>query len=155
MPLGAPIVGEEPNHMRFGDVVVTQVDVEASPESKANYFDPRRRALDAYLEPLERLKLDGYVYPAIQMPPVDETLAQDGRLSEGPHSATSWVNMLGVPAVVVVGGFYPGGLPFGLEISGRPWKDGDLLGFAYSWEQATHHRRAPVLVERGLLTHSP
>jgi hypothetical protein len=27
--------------------------------------------------------------------------------------------MIGVPAVVVVGGFYPGGLPFGLEISAR------------------------------------
>jgi Asp-tRNA(Asn)/Glu-tRNA(Gln) amidotransferase A subunit family amidase len=154
-PLGAAILGQEPNDMRFGDVVVTQVDVETSPESKANYFDPRRRALEAYLEPLERLKLDGYVYPAIQMPPVDETMAQDGRVSEGPHSDTSWVNMLGVPAVVVVGGFYPGGLPFGLEISGRPWKDGDLLGFAYAWERATHHRHPPVLIERGLLTHTP
>jgi Asp-tRNA(Asn)/Glu-tRNA(Gln) amidotransferase A subunit family amidase len=154
-PLGAAILGQEPNNMRFGDVVVTQVDVETSPESKANYFDPRRRALDAYLEPLERLQLDGYVYPAIQMPPVDETMPEDGRISEGPHSATSWVNMLGVPAVVVVGGFYPGGLPFGLEMSGRPWKDGDLLGFAYAWEQATHHRHPPVLVERGLLTHTP
>jgi len=153
--LGESIVGEEPGNQRYGDVVIAQTDVETSPDSKANYFDPRRRTLEAYLEPLERLHLDGYVYPAIQMPPVDETMAQDGRLSEGPHSATSWVNMLGVPAVVVVGGFYPGGLPFGLEISGRPWKDGDLLGFAYSFEQATHHRRPPVLVEQGLLTNTP
>jgi len=61
-----------------------------------------------------------------------------------------------VPAVVVVGGFYAegaegAGLPFGLEISARPWRDGDLLGWAYAYEQATHHRRAPVLVEKGLL----
>jgi Asp-tRNA(Asn)/Glu-tRNA(Gln) amidotransferase A subunit family amidase len=91
------------------------------------------------------------VYPAIQMPPVDETMPQDGKVSEGPHSDTSWVNMLGVPAVVVVGGFYPGGLPFGLEFSGRPFRDGDLLGFAYAWEQGTHHRHPPVLVESGLL----
>ena len=153
--LGESILGEEPASKRFGDVVIKQSDVETSPDSKANYYDPRRATLEAYLEPLERLNLDGYVYPAIQMPPVDETMAQDGRLSEGPHSATSWVNMLGVPAVVVVGGFYPGGLPFGLEISGRPWKDGDLLGFAYGWEQATHHRHPPVLVEQGLLTHTP
>jgi amidase len=154
-PMGEAIVGQEPIYTRIGDVVVTQVDVETSSESKANYFDPRRRALAAYLEPLERLRLDGYVYPAIQMPPVDETMAQDGRVTEGPHSATSWVNMIGVPAVVVVGGFYPGGLPFGLEISARPWKDGDLIGYAYSWEQATHHRHPPVLVERGLLTNTP
>ena len=48
-------------------------------------------------------------------------------MSEGPHSATSWVNMIGVPAVVVPAGFYASGLPFGLEFSARPWKDGDLL----------------------------
>jgi amidase len=154
-PLGNVILGEQPNYTRIGDIVVTQTDVETSSESKANYFDPRRRALEAYIEPLERLRLDGYVYPAIQMPPVDETMAQDGRLSEGPHSDTSWVNMIGVPAVVVVGGFYPGGLPFGLEFSARPWRDGDLLGYAYSWEQATRHRHPPVLVDHGLLTNVP
>jgi Asp-tRNA(Asn)/Glu-tRNA(Gln) amidotransferase A subunit family amidase len=91
------------------------------------------------------------VYPAAQMPPPDETMPQDGKLSEGPHSDTGWVNMIGVPAVVVPGGFYPSGFPFGLELSARPWKDGDLLGWAYAYEQATRHRRPPVLVEKGLL----
>ena len=98
--------------------------------------------LAAYLEPLDRLKLDGYVYPAIQMPPPDETMPQDGRVSEGPHSATSWVNMIGVPAVVVPAGFYASGLPFGLEFSARPWTDGDLLAIAYAWEQATRPAQA-------------
>ena len=59
--------------------------------------------------------------------------------------------MIGVPAVVVVGGFYDSGLPFGLEISARPFADGNLLGYAYAFEQGTHHRRPPVLVEQGLL----
>jgi amidase len=86
------------------------------------------------------------------MPPVDETMAQDGQVSGGPHSDTSWVNMLGVPAIVVVGGFYSSGLPFGLEISARPWRDGDLVGYAYAYEQATHHRHPPALVEQGLLS---
>jgi amidase len=154
-PLAAVILGEEPSYSRFGEVVISQATVEIDSYSKTNYYDPRRRTLEAYLEPLDRLHLDGYVYPAIQMPPVDETMPQDGRVSEGPHSATSWVNMIGVPAVVVVGGFYPGGLPFGLEFSARPWRDGDLLGYAYGWEQATHHRHPPVLVDRGLLPHAP
>lgn len=61
------------------------------------------------------------------------------------------MNRIGVPAVVVPAGFYPDGLPFGLEISARPWKDGDLLGWAYGFEQATKDRRPPVLVEKGLL----
>ena len=75
-----------------------------------------------YLETMDRLKLDAYVYPPIQMPPPDETLPQNGEVSDGPHSDTGWTNMLGVPAVVVSGGFYPGGLPVGLEFSGRPWQ---------------------------------
>jgi Asp-tRNA(Asn)/Glu-tRNA(Gln) amidotransferase A subunit family amidase len=86
-----------------------------------------------------------------QMPPPAETMPQDGNISEGPHSDTHWVNMIGVPAVVVPGGFYPDGLPFGLELSARLWKDGDLLSWAYAYEQATQHRRPPVLVEKGLL----
>ena len=85
------------------------------------------------------------------MQPPDETLPQDGKLSSGPHSDTSWVNMIGVPAVVLPAGFYSDGLPFGLEISTRLWKDGDLLGYAYAYEQATKLRRPPVLVEQGLL----
>ena len=59
--------------------------------------------------------------------------------------------MIGVPAIVVPGGFYQSGLPFGLEISAREWRDGDLIGWAYAYEQATHHRRPPVLIEHGVL----
>ena len=150
-PLGAAIIGTEPNVLQIGDVRIAQHLIETDPDAQKNYWEPRQRTLQAYLEILDRLHLDGYVYPAIQMPPVDETMAQDGRVSEGPHSATSWVNMIGVPAVVVVGGFYPSGLPFGLEISARPFRDGDLLGFAYAWEQGTHHRHPPALVDKGLL----
>jgi Asp-tRNA(Asn)/Glu-tRNA(Gln) amidotransferase A subunit family amidase len=130
---------------------VTQRTLQADPDAEANYYAPRRRALDAYNEVFERLHLDGLVYPAAQTPPPDETLPQYGRLSGGPHSDTSWINMIGVPAVVVPGGFYATALPFGLEISARPWQDGDLLGYAYAYEQATKHRRPPVLVDRGLL----
>ncbi len=152
-PLGAAIVGTEPANAEFlsGDIEIRQKLVETDPDAEKNFYGPRARAMQIYLDTLERLHLDGYVYPAIQMPPVDETMPQNGGLSDGPHSATSWVNMLGVPAVVVPGGFYASGLPFGLEISGRPFRDGDLLGYAYAYEQATHHRHPPVLVEAGLL----
>ena len=128
-----------------------QAMFENNPRANADVLEPRGRALAIYDETLNRLHLDGYVYPAIQMPPPDETMPQDGGLSTGPHSDTGWVNMIGVPAAVVPAGFYPNGLPFGLEISARRWHDGDLLGWAYAFEQATHFRRPPVLVDKGLL----
>jgi amidase len=150
-PLPATIIGVTDPSTRKDRRAVAQALIESDPQADANFFTPRGKALEAYNEVLDRLHLDGLVYPATQMPPPDETMPQDGRISGGPHSATGWVNMIGVPAVVVPGGFYPGGLPFGLEISARPWKDGDLLGWAYAYEQATKHRKPPVLVEQGLL----
>ena len=125
--------------------------LETDPQAEANYYAPQKKALEIYEQTLDRMHLDGYVYPAAQMPPPDESMPQDGKLSEGPHSDTGYVNMLGVPAVVVPGGFYSSGLPFGLEISAKRWHDGDLIGWAFAYEQATHHRKPPVLVEEGLL----
>jgi amidase len=150
-PLPGTIISTGDTNDRKDMSKVAQAVIESDPQADANYFTPRQKAIDAYNLTLDRLHLDGYVYPAAQMPPPDETMPQDGGVSGGPHSDTSWVNMIGVPAVVVPAGFYPGGLPFGLEISARPWKDGDLLGWAYAYEQATKHRRPPVLVEQGLL----
>lgn len=152
-PLPATIIGgDKPGTLSVDPrPVVKQLRFEGNPQAEADVLAPRRRALAIYDETLDRMHLDGYVYPAIQMPPVDETMPQDGGLSTGPHSDTGWVNMIGVPAVVLPAGFYASGLPFGLEISTRRWKDGDLLGWAYAFEQSTHWRKPPVLVERGLL----
>jgi Asp-tRNA(Asn)/Glu-tRNA(Gln) amidotransferase A subunit family amidase len=157
--VGAPLftssIGTENDFNRFGSIAIRQRALATDAEAERMYHAPKRAALTAYLEPLDRMQLDGYVYPAIQMPPPDESMPQDGALSSGPHSATSWVNMLGVPAIVVPAGFYASGLPFGLEFSGRPWTDGNLLGIAYAWEETTHPRKPPVLVEKGLLTTTP
>ena len=119
--------------------------------AEKNFFEPQRVSLAAFVGALDAFHLDAVIYPSAQSPPPDETMLQDGELSSGPHSATGWVNRIGVPAVVVPAGFYPDGLPFGLEIAARPWRDGDLLGWAYGFEQATKERRPPVLVEKGLL----
>ena len=128
-----------------------QIALKTDPRAEANYFAPQRAALAEYTSALDQFRLDGLIYPSAQMPPPDETMPQGGRLSSGPHSATGWVNVIGVPAIVVPSGFYTSGLPFGLEVSARPWRDGDLLGFAYAYEQATKLRKPPILVERGLL----
>jgi amidase len=121
-----------------------QRTLETDPRADTTFWGPQRLALAAYEEALTRFHLDGFVYPALQMPPNDET---NGRASNGPHSRTAWVNTIGVPAMVVPGGFYENGLPFGLEFSGRQWKDGDLLGWAFAYQQATRHRKAPIMVE--------
>ena len=101
-------------------------------------------------ETLDRLHLDGFVYPAIQMPPPDETMPQDGELSAGPHSDTSWVNMIGVPAVVVPAGFHPNGLlrPRDLRPPLARWRPA-RLGLRLRTGHASSS--SAVLVESGLL----
>jgi amidase len=154
-PLPAVIIGGAKMDPDDRHGLVAQVPFENNPQADVDVLGPRKRALDLYDQTLDRMHLDGYIYPAAQMPPPDETMPQDGQISGGPHSDTSWVNMIGVPAIVLPAGFYDSGLPFGLEISARRWKDGDLFGWAYAFEQATHLRRPPVLVEKGLLSIEP
>jgi Asp-tRNA(Asn)/Glu-tRNA(Gln) amidotransferase A subunit family amidase len=149
--LPSVIIGGEKTGL-LGARNIHQTTLEDDPEAGATLFNPRSEVLAMYEAELNRLALDGFVYPAAQMPPVDETMPQDGRLSEGPHSDTDWVNMLGVPAISFPGGFYDNGLPFGIEISARKWRDGDLIAWAFDYELHTHHRKPPVLVDRGLLS---
>jgi Asp-tRNA(Asn)/Glu-tRNA(Gln) amidotransferase A subunit family amidase len=152
--VGKPLPAEIMGGKKAGPLeapAVEQARIESDPEAEANFLGPRRTVLALYEAELDRLHLDGFVYPACQMPPVDETMPQDGRVSGGPHSDTGWVNMLGVPAISFPAGFYEDGLPFGIEISARYWHDGDLISWANDYEVRTHHRRRPVLVERGLL----
>ncbi|HEX4683938.1 MAG TPA: amidase [Gemmatimonadaceae bacterium] len=107
----------------------------------------RSAAVAEYDAALTRHGLDGLVYPAVQTPSNDELIPlRSGKRSEGPHSETGWVNVLGVPAVVVPAGYHPGGMPFGLELSGRAGQDGALLSWAYAFEQQTKLRKPPVLV---------
>ena len=157
--VGAPLftssIGTEDNFRNMPGAHLDQHLLDVDVNAERDYHAPRRAMLAEYVATLDRMRLDGFVYPAIQMPPPDESMPQDGRLSEGPHSATSWVNMIGVPAVVVSAGFYASGLPFGLEFSARPWTDRGLMDVAYAWEQATPRRKPPTLVETGLLPVTP
>ena len=49
-----------------------------------------------------------------------------------------------VPTIVVPAGFTRDGLPAGISFLGRPYDDGKMIRLAYSYEQATHHRRPPA-----------
>ena len=144
-PLPAFVRGAAGNGRESGP----PIRIESDPRAEDNVWGPQRLALAAYDDALDRFHLDGLVYPSAQMPPNDEMIPlAEGRRSDGPHSNTGWVNPIGVPAVVVPGGYYTNGLPFGLELSAKRWRDGDLLGWAFAYEQATKVRKPPALTEK-------
>ncbi len=55
------------------------------------------------------------------------------------------INIAGVPAISVPGGF-AGNLPIGIQVIGRPFDEATVLRVAYAYEQATDwHKRRPQI----------
>ena len=54
-------------------------------------------------------------------------------------TALCYVPSISVPAA----GFSSDGIPAGITFLGRPYSDGQMLKYAYAYEQATKHRRPP------------
>ncbi|MCF6410842.1 amidase family protein [Pseudalkalibacillus salsuginis] len=51
----------------------------------------------------------------------------------------------GYPSIAVPGGFTGEGQPVGIVFSGLAYSESSLVGLAYAYEQATKHRKLPVL----------
>lgn len=64
-----------------------------------------------------------------------------------PATTVSEINIAGLPGVTVPAGRFGNGSPFALILVGRMWSEANLLGYAYDYEQATHHRIVPRLEE--------
>ncbi|HSG90391.1 MAG TPA: amidase family protein [Pseudomonadales bacterium] len=111
------------------------------PADREAYLDElakRERLRTTVLKVMADARLDALTYPTIRR---KATVLGETQPGSNCHlSANS-----GMPAISVPAGFTPDGMPVGIELLGRPWDDGRLLGFAYDFEQATHHRRPPAL----------
>ena len=60
------------------------------------------------------------------------------------NAALGFVNMLGLPAIVIPNGFDDHGLPIGLQLIGRHGRDRDLIAFAAAiQDNSDWHGRAP------------
>jgi Asp-tRNA(Asn)/Glu-tRNA(Gln) amidotransferase A subunit family amidase len=113
------------------------------PESAACIADEARRAdlRQLVLKTMAALTLDAFVYPTWSNPP---RLIGDLNTPGGDNSQI-FAPTTGFPAINVPMGYTRGGtLPIGITFFGRPWTEAALIGFAYAYEQATHHRRPPT-----------
>jgi amidase len=88
---------------------------------------------------MDSLRLDALVYPTWSNPP---RLIGDLNTPAGDNSQL-FSPSTGFPAITVPMGYTRGRLPAGLTLFGRAWSEPTLIGFAYSYEQATRHRKAP------------
>jgi len=110
-------------------------------EDLDEFYEWRTQIRAAFEQVMEDLDLDAVVMPQLAEPV--PTLESGDGISRTPGSA---VNLMGIPGVVVPGGYFSDGTPFATYFVGQRWDEMDLLNLAYDYEQATLHRVAPVLV---------
>jgi Asp-tRNA(Asn)/Glu-tRNA(Gln) amidotransferase A subunit family amidase len=131
----------------FAKVVKRSQDrFKRQPDAAKHYESLRAQdeLMTNYLKVMADHKLDAIVHKAVEHQP---TLIKDGIAPPftdqkgAPHLNTFLVY---VPTIVVPAGFTRDSLPAGVCFIGRPYDDGNLIKFAYAYEQATHHRRPPA-----------
>src|SRR5262249_1173062 len=77
--------------------------------------------------------------------PVPQVADAQGKPQALAAANTFFANYFGLPALSVLCGFDRHGLPLGVQIIGRPWDDGVVLGLADQFQTATDwHTRHPV-----------
>ncbi|HZG77598.1 MAG TPA: amidase [Paenibacillus sp.] len=109
-------------------------DLEAFAELRAEFIRSINKVMDSY-------KLDAFVFPQM----FKETPTIESGEEIGP-TTVSEINVAGLPLVTVPAGYYESGAPFSLAFFGKMWSEASLLGYAYDYEQATKHRKAPQLI---------
>ncbi|MEM1190039.1 MAG: amidase family protein [Pseudomonadota bacterium] len=105
------------------------------------FSDPRNiKFRDAVLAAMDEAGVDAIVYPTWGYAP-----RRIGDM-DSPAGDNSQVlaPQTGFPAVTVPIGYVNDGLPAGMSFVGRAYSEPRLIAFAYAYEQATLHRRAPA-----------
>jgi Asp-tRNA(Asn)/Glu-tRNA(Gln) amidotransferase A subunit family amidase len=98
-----------------------------------------QRLQDGVRRVMDISRLDALVHPTWSNPPrlIGDLNTPHGDNSQyiAPHT--------GFPAITVPMGFVRDSLPVGIQIIGLAWSEPQLIAIAYSYEQATRHRRPP------------
>ena len=118
----------------------------SSPEATKHYeyLTTRDEIMSNLLKVMADNRLDAIVHKAVEHQP---TLISEGvnpPFVDQKGAPTLNTFLVFVPSIVVPAGFTRDNLPAGICFLGRPYDDGEMIKLAYSYEQATHHRRPPA-----------
>jgi len=107
----------------------------------SEFASVREAYLSSFTAVMEEHDLDVLIFPQMSA-----TLPEVHGSGSHPSTTVSEINISGVPGVTVPAGQFESGAPFSLIFVGPMWSEAELLGYAYAYEQATHHRIVPELV---------
>jgi Asp-tRNA(Asn)/Glu-tRNA(Gln) amidotransferase A subunit family amidase len=113
-----------------------QSAVSLEDESYLQQLALRKRLNEAIVRTMDDRNIDAIMYPTMR-----RKAALIGQSQGGNNCFLSARS--GLPAITVPAGFTADGIPVGVELLGRTWDESTLFRLAYSFEQATLHRRPP------------
>jgi len=113
-----------------------------SPERSPDYL-ARYRTRAMFIElihaTMDKFELDAIALPYRTLPPEPYPGPRP------PESTTNLTSSMGLPAVVVPGGYTHENLPIGIQILGRRHSELLLLKIAYGYELASRRRKVPAI----------
>jgi Asp-tRNA(Asn)/Glu-tRNA(Gln) amidotransferase A subunit family amidase len=116
-----------------------------TPEMKHyEYLKARETLMTSLLKVMADNKLDAVVHKSTEHQPnlIKDAITPPYAPTRGVISLNTF--LVYVPVVSVPAGFTTDQLPIGMTFLGRPYSDAKMLSLAYSYEQATHHRKPPA-----------
>ena len=123
-------------------IVVASLQNPSRPPDLSAFRAAREQYVATLNAVMDRHRLDALIYP--------QSLSEAPRLFDREQiipTSTSALNIGGFPGICVPAGYYASGTPFGIIIIGRLWDESNLLRIAYAYEQHTHARRTPKLLD--------
>jgi amidase len=143
-----------PLHQTLFDQAAAAGPVEEDPVTIEDLKNERRYQ-DAFPVAMAAASIDALIFPSwAQLPAINgdrnTQLVAEPKPAPGvgPTALSSSLQFVASslqwPAISVPRGDLGEGLPQGLQIVGRPWEEAKITGYAFAYEQATHHRRPPA-----------
>ena len=147
-----------PLHQPLFEEAAAAKPVDQDPAT-AEAAQDEQRYRDAFTKMMNAERIDAIVFPSsAQLPPINGDRNTQLMLEPKPGSNAGPTALGGGREIVVVGsalqwpalsvpsGYVGEDLPQGLQILGREWEEARIIGYAFAYEQATHHRRPPTTV---------
>jgi len=143
-----------PLHQALLDEAVAAKSVDEDSETIEGLKNEQRYR-DVFTMAMNAGKIDAVIFPTwAQLPAINgdrntQLVAEPKpELGAGPTALGSGLTFVGSslqwPALSVPSGYLGEGLPQGLQVLGRAWDEAKIIGYAFAYEQATHHRRPPA-----------
>jgi amidase len=130
------VLGCVPNLPQFAAALADP----SKPPDLSEFIALKEAYLNIFEEVFAQARLDAVVFPQMR-----EELPLLHSRQTIQETTVGEINIAGLPGVNVPAGYYRSGSPFSLIFVGQLWSEADLLAYAFAYERATRHRRAPTL----------